>query len=114
MTAPKPFSPETLAERWDCSAETVRRMYHHGELVGFRLGKLIRIPANEVERYECQITESSCTEGSSPSPTTTQTKSPQTTDPAAFGSRLVRMTEGSRRLALVKSGASGQPRQASE
>jgi excisionase family DNA binding protein len=49
----KPFSPETLAERWDCSAEKVRQMVNRGELRGFRLGKLIRIPAIEVERYEC-------------------------------------------------------------
>ena len=49
----KPFTPETLAERWGCSAEKVRLMFHDGELVGFRLGKLIRIPAIEVERYEC-------------------------------------------------------------
>ena len=58
MTAPKPYSPETLAERWGCSSEKIRLMYHAGEISGFRLGKLIRIPANEVERYECQITPS--------------------------------------------------------
>jgi excisionase family DNA binding protein len=50
----RPFSPETLADRWGCSAEKVRLMYRAGELAGFRLGKLIRIPAAEVERYECQ------------------------------------------------------------
>jgi excisionase family DNA binding protein len=49
----KPYSPESLAERWDCSAEKVRQMVHRGELDGFRLGKLIRIPAIEVEKYEC-------------------------------------------------------------
>lgn len=64
----KPFSPETLADRWGCSAEKVRLMFHHGELTGFRLGKLIRIPAAEVERYECQNTPSLDTEESSPSP----------------------------------------------
>lgn len=58
MTAQKPYSPETLADRWGCSAEKVRLMYRSGELPGFRLGKLIRIPANEVERYECQNTPS--------------------------------------------------------
>jgi hypothetical protein len=30
-------------------------MFHSGELAGFRLGKLIRIPAVEVERYECAL-----------------------------------------------------------
>jgi excisionase family DNA binding protein len=69
----KPFSPESLAERWACSAEKVRQMFHRGELAGFRLGKLIRISAAEVERYECsqQVTNSfnlSPTEESLPSP----------------------------------------------
>jgi excisionase family DNA binding protein len=53
MPAAKPFTPESLAERWGCSAEKVRQMFHRDELAGFRLGKLIRIPAIEVERYEC-------------------------------------------------------------
>jgi hypothetical protein len=49
-------------------------MVHRGELPGFRLGKLIRIKAIEVERYECAQTHppkdmnSSHTEGSSPLP----------------------------------------------
>jgi hypothetical protein len=33
-------------------------MVHRGELPGFRLGKLIRIKAIEVERYECAQTQS--------------------------------------------------------
>jgi excisionase family DNA binding protein len=49
----KPYTPESLAERWSCSAEKVRQMINRGELIGFRLGKLIRIPAVEVERFEC-------------------------------------------------------------
>jgi len=69
MTAQgKPFSPETLADRWGCSAAKVRTMYRDGEIAGFKLGKLIRIPAAEVERYECQITASPGTEENSPSP----------------------------------------------
>src|SRR3982751_4449302 len=52
----KPFSPEILAERLGCSAEKVRQMCHRGELPNFRLGKLIRTPAIEVERYECAQT----------------------------------------------------------
>ncbi|NVD45719.1 excisionase family DNA-binding protein [Altererythrobacter sp. HHU K3-1] len=67
MTAARPYSPETLAARWGCSAEKVRLMYHAGELAGFRLGKLIRIPAAEVDRYECQNTPSHGTEISSQS-----------------------------------------------
>lgn len=93
----KPYSPESLADRWGCSAEKVRRMYHGGEIDGFRLGKLIRIPADAVERYECQNTGSLSTEESSASPT-------MSPDEAAFVSRLARMTGGSRNLALATSG----------
>ena len=53
----RPFTPETLAERWGCSGQKIRDMFHSGELPGFRLGKLIRIPVIEVERYECVQTE---------------------------------------------------------
>ena len=48
----KPFTPDTLAKRWGCSATKVRQMIKEGELSGFRLGKLIRIPAIEVQRFE--------------------------------------------------------------
>lgn len=85
MTAERPFSPETLADRWGCSAEKVRLMCRAGDIASFRLGKLIRISANEVERYECQITESSSTGANSASPTPTRNE-------AAFASRLGRMT----------------------
>ena len=67
----RPYSPELLADRWDCSAEKIRQMFHRGELAGFRLGKLIRIPSIEVERFECdqthpvQVTNSSNIEESS-------------------------------------------------
>jgi excisionase family DNA binding protein len=67
LFAAKPFSPESLAERWGCSAEKVRQMCHGGELPSFRLGKLIRIPAIEVERYECAQTQPTNTINSSPS-----------------------------------------------
>lgn len=102
----KPFSPQTLAQRWDCSAEKIRRMYRDGILPGFQLGKLVRIPAAAVERFECQTTESSSIAESSPSPSTTSE--------AAFASRLARMTGGSPNLALVKSGDSEPQPQASE
>ena len=77
-------------------------MYHLGELLGFRLGKLIRIPANEVERFECQNTDSSSIEDNSASPT----------DLPADELRLARMIGDGPRLSLVKSGAgsTSQPR----
>ena len=79
----RPFTTETLAEYWGCSPEKVRIMYNTGELKGFRLGKLIRIPAQEVERYECQNTGLSNTEAPSAQPTPTQNED-------VFASRLAR------------------------
>lgn len=55
----RPYTPATLAARWSVSDRHVRRMLEAGELKGFRPGgKMWRIPANEVERYECQTTDS--------------------------------------------------------
>lgn len=99
---PKPFSPETLADRWGCSAEKIRRMYHDGQIAGFRLGKLIRIPAIEVERVECQNTPSENTEESASSST-------MTSEANVFAPRLARMTGDSPKLAPVKSGQLVQP-----
>ena len=98
----RPFSPERLAERWGCSAEKVRRMYHDRQLAGFRLGKLIRIPAVEVERYECQNTPS---DGIG-----TDSSLPSTKTESAFDDRLALTTGASPRLAPVNSGRSA-PRQ---
>lgn len=94
----RPFSPETLAQRWGCSSEKVRRMYHGGELAGFRLGKLIRIPMREVERVECQM--DTALEGTGDD----SASSTLTTSEDAFESRLERMTAAKPRLALAASG----------
>lgn len=54
----RPFTPERLAERWECSAEHIRKLLSSGRLHGFKLGgKLWRISAGEVERFECQTTD---------------------------------------------------------
>lgn len=51
----RPYTPETLAERWGCSSAHVRSMIRRGELAHFRLGgKLLRISAEEVARCESQ------------------------------------------------------------
>ena len=106
MSAPKPYSPETLADRWGCSAEKVRLMYRAGELPGFRLGKLIRIPANEVERYECQTnTASQSTEGSSQSPIETRAE-------RADASRLVRLTDQKPKQSAARFGKGSTPPEA--
>ncbi len=62
MTAP--FTPETLADRWQCSARHIRNMVKDGRLPGFRLGgKLMRIRAGVVEEFErCKNTDSDATE----------------------------------------------------
>lgn len=48
------YSPQTLASRWSCSAQKVRSMCRSGELKSFTYGKLIRISAAEVARFESQ------------------------------------------------------------
>lgn len=41
----RPYTPEALAERWQCSAETIRAMCRQGRLPHFRSGRMIRIRA---------------------------------------------------------------------
>ena len=62
------YSVPTLAERWGCGTDTIYTLIRSGDLTSFKLGgKLIRIRADEVERYECRSTASNDTEASSPS-----------------------------------------------
>jgi excisionase family DNA binding protein len=58
MTHAPPYTPETLALRWDCSAETVRQMVRDGRLPAFRVGRMMRIAAKAVEDFECRTIES--------------------------------------------------------
>jgi excisionase family DNA binding protein len=53
------FTVASLAQEWDCSEGAIRKLVATGALGSFRVGTLIRIPAAEVERYECQNTPSS-------------------------------------------------------
>lgn len=48
----RPFSPSSLAERWQCSEQHVRNLISSGRLSGFRFGKMYRVSADEVDRYE--------------------------------------------------------------
>lgn len=50
----RPLTPEMVADRWMCSAETVRQLVKRGVLRGFRVGRMIRISEQAVEAYECQ------------------------------------------------------------
>lgn len=59
MGEARPVTPDMLAKRWQCSAETVRQLVHRRELRGFRVGRMIRIPWDAVEEYEkCQTSAS--------------------------------------------------------
>jgi excisionase family DNA binding protein len=52
-TAATDRTSESLAERWDCSAQHVRKMLADGRLKGLKLGhRMWRISAEEVVRVE--------------------------------------------------------------
>jgi hypothetical protein len=64
-------------------------MFHRGELAGFRLGKLIRIPAIEVERFEYAETQPA--PGTSSSSIEESSRSPLDEERTAAEFRLARM-----------------------
>ena len=55
----RPFTPDSLAERWGCSGKHIRSLIQKGEIPHFRVGgKLLRIPAEAVAEIEaCQTEE---------------------------------------------------------
>jgi hypothetical protein len=69
-------------------------MFHRGELAGFRLGKLIRIPHSEVERFEC--VQLQAPKDMSSSNTVASLPSPSDTARTAGEYRLARLTLASR------------------
>ncbi|WP_370315958.1 helix-turn-helix domain-containing protein [Roseivivax marinus] len=54
VTGRKPYTPDSLAERWRVSAETVRQLCRRGVLAHFRVGRMYRIPADAVDEYEAR------------------------------------------------------------
>ena len=55
----RPFSVVDLASRWGVSEHHIRNMLADGRLKGFRVGgRLWRISAGEVDRFECQTIDS--------------------------------------------------------
>lgn len=48
----KPFTPETLADRWGVTGKCIRDLCVKGTLSFFKVGKLYRIPAEVVDTYE--------------------------------------------------------------
>ena len=65
--SPIPFTVERLALRWECSEGLIRKMIARGDLQSFRIGTLIRIPADEVKRVECNPIASNDCEADMPS-----------------------------------------------
>jgi excisionase family DNA binding protein len=55
-----PFTPKTLAERWECSPNHVLKLAREGKLSFFRIGKMYRFPVDAVEAYERGNTVTSC------------------------------------------------------
>ena len=49
----RPYTAASLAERWGCSVNHIRDLIRDGKLQCFRVGRLIRIRRDEVERFEC-------------------------------------------------------------
>jgi excisionase family DNA binding protein len=61
------FTVASLAREWECSEGVVRKLVASGALRCFRIGTLIRIPAEEVQRFECQNIASNDSAEDSPS-----------------------------------------------
>ena len=89
MIVDRPFSPKQLAERWGCTTQHVHKLIRKEKLGSFRIGeKLLRIPAEEVRRWEAlqQPTSSDSSTDGEPSPG----KKGQTIEDAAFASLRLR------------------------
>lgn len=61
------YTVASLAQEWNCSEGAIRKEITAGRLGHFRIGALIRIPTEEVRRFECQNTASSGSEADMPS-----------------------------------------------
>lgn len=102
MSARAVFDVPGLAQHWGVCTDTIYSLVRNGELQHFKLGgKLIRIRADEVERYECrQITPSNDCEDNSPSLGATKQD--------ATDIRLERLIARPQKPRLVHSGKSEQ------
>lgn len=61
------YTVASLAQEWECSEGVIRKLVASGALGSFRIGTLIRIPADEVQRFECQNIASNDSAAASPS-----------------------------------------------
>jgi excisionase family DNA binding protein len=48
----RPYSLDSLAERWECTGAHVRRLCTAGKLRHFKIGNLYRIPVDAVLEFE--------------------------------------------------------------
>jgi excisionase family DNA binding protein len=96
---PAAFTVESLAARWGCSEGVIRKMVRAGDLQCFRIGTLIRIRADEVERFECRTIPSNDSEKVSQS----SIETPQESD---AGTPLARPIGLARRQRPVNAGGS--------
>jgi excisionase family DNA binding protein len=60
------YTVASLSKAWECSPGVIRKLVASGALGHFRIGTLIRIPADEVQRFECQNTASNDSAAASP------------------------------------------------
>lgn len=89
----RPLTVGMVAQRWGCSSQAVRNMIARGALPAFRVGKLIRIPAAEVEEFErC----SSVTEGSGASSIVTAVAESVSQPDSMTPQKIVRLPNGRR------------------
>lgn len=103
---PPPFTVRTLAAYWGCSEGVIRKHIADGRLRSFRIGALIRIPYEEVERFKaCQITPSNDSERDGQSYGETRTGS-------VTVSSLPRLTGRERKPRLASVGGSPKAPQA--
>jgi len=99
------YTVASLADEWHCSQSVIRKAIADGRLGHFRLGTLIRIPAEEVRRFECQNIASNDFEAATPSSTEAPTESDTGRGferPTALG--LKRRQGGDGRPAIVHRG----------
>ncbi len=65
-----PMTVPEVANRWRCGTSHVYNLIADGALAHFRVGKLIRIPLQAVEAYECCASSTTAENGLSSSTST--------------------------------------------
>lgn len=102
----KAYTVKTLAAEWQCGEGLVRKAINDGKLGCFRLGTLIRIPSEEVRRFECQNIASSGSGMDGPSSIVTRASVSDAASmrPIGPGPRPRRVPDGARMTGNGRSG----------